>query len=514
MSKLFVTVLGTNTYFDCYYCKGDESYRTPFVQEALINFLYQDQTFDMKILLTEKAKQNNYYGKGKLKEILEGYNITPELVPIPEGKNADELWDIFDQISNEIDKSANKLCEDKSSLDVTIDITHSLRNIPMQIVVAMNYLTLFNNINLEGIYYGAYDLGETKIDDKLFSNKDILDKLYNAKNINNDILDKLKLANSDEDLDENTKNEIFANFRDYKGCTIKHAPICNLDTYYDLLKWTNAINSFIKCGNTNEIKQLAHTEKIKAFKFGTKEDKKNMELIGNVVESLNKFTNCINTCRGMYGKKAKEPLNSIRSASDSLCKSLQKLDENVTIKPPLKKLFKLVEKKIEPFINKNVLETGIATVNWCIDYNLYQQAYTALEETTKTLLCVKLNLPPTTDGLEAENSYINREDISNTILGGAYHDNAESVIIDESLNLESKNLIYDSINKLIIQKNFYGFIKKVKAYRNDLNHFGFNKTGAIKYSDLAKNIKSLRDELVKYSEGEFPWMEVEEEKQN
>ena len=27
MSKLFVTVLGTGNYFDCYYCKDDKSFR-------------------------------------------------------------------------------------------------------------------------------------------------------------------------------------------------------------------------------------------------------------------------------------------------------------------------------------------------------------------------------------------------------------------------------------------------------------------------------------------------------
>ena len=146
MSKLFVTVLGTGNYFDCYYCKDDKSFRTPFIQEALMNFLYKNENkfedFEMKILLTEKARDKNYYGENKLESILKKYNITPELVIIPEGKTSDELWDIFDKVSETIDESASKLSSSHESLDVNIDITHSLRNIPMQIVVAMNYLTL------------------------------------------------------------------------------------------------------------------------------------------------------------------------------------------------------------------------------------------------------------------------------------------------------------------------------------------------------------------------------------
>ncbi|ETJ33557.1 hypothetical protein Q604_UNBC11992G0001, partial [human gut metagenome] len=69
MSKLFVTVLGTGNYFDCYYCKDDKSFRTPFIQEALMNFLYKNENkfedFEMKILLTEKARDKNYYGENK-----------------------------------------------------------------------------------------------------------------------------------------------------------------------------------------------------------------------------------------------------------------------------------------------------------------------------------------------------------------------------------------------------------------------------------------------------------------
>ena len=67
MSKLFVTVLGTGNYSDCIYYKDDYSLRTPFIQEAIINLLYQSkdskdklQDFDMKIILTEKALQKNY----------------------------------------------------------------------------------------------------------------------------------------------------------------------------------------------------------------------------------------------------------------------------------------------------------------------------------------------------------------------------------------------------------------------------------------------------------------------
>ena len=506
MSRLFVSVLGTGNYSDCYYYKDDNFFRTPFIQEALVNLLYQSkdsksnlQDFDMKILLTEKARQKNYYGPNKLEETLKKYNITPELIIIPEGKTSNELWDIFDKVNETIDKAAHNLNSRSDSLDITIDITHSLRNIPMQIIVAINYLTLFNNINLDGIYYGAFELGENKID-----NKSILDKLYNSNNIDSSILNKLKSANSSDDLDMNTKNTILNNSKSYKGCTINHAPICNLDTYYDLLKWTNAINSFIKCGNTNEINQLALLKKKQAFKSNNLEAIENTKLISYAVESLDKFTNCINTCRGMSGKKADNPFNSIKVSASLLYTSLQNLNENITEKP-LKKLFKLVENKIEPFINKDSLEIGIATVNWCIDYNLYQQGYTALDETIKTLLCMKLHLPETKDKLEPENSYINREHIVNSILCGS-HKQASEIKLNKNLPDESKVLIYNCVNKLKNEKEFYKFVQSVKNYRNDINHFGFNNAGAGKFQSLSRNLNSLRDKLIQYSKDDFSWL--------
>ena len=532
MSKLFVTVLGTGNYSDCIYYKDDYSLRTPFIQEAIINLLYQSkdskdklQDFDMKILLTEKALQKNYYGPNKLESILKKYNITPELVMIPEGKTSDELWDIFEKVSETIDEAAKKLESPSDTLNVNIDITHSLRNIPMQIVVAMNYLTLFNNINLEGIYYGAFELGETKIDDKLFENKGILNKLYNLDNIDNNILDKLKSANSRDDLDIDTKNAILNNSRDYKGCTIKHAPICNLDTYYDLLKWTNAINSFIKCGNTSEIQQLSRKERAQAF-TSNKQNSKNIALLDNVINYLDNFTNCINTCRGMNGEKAEDSINSIKVAADKLYDQLKKLDENISIKP-LKKLFKLVSKKIEPFVDKNNLEIGLATINWCIEYNLFQQGYTALEETIKTLLCIKLNLDPK-DYLE--NIYENREDIVNEILTEAaiklqgnkedkntdiQNNNTKETSdhnIDNSNNVEK--FIEECSYQLAYTKEFCKLSQAVKAFRNDINHFGFNRDGAKNYKAIKDNLKLHYSQLLKFIDGEFPWYVPEENTQD
>ena len=700
MSRLFVSVLGTGNYSDCYYYKDDkyndnECVKTPFIQDALIKFLYKDKNldFDMKLLLTKEAKNTNYT---KLENNLAKYHIQPTLVDIPEGKNNDELLNIFNIVNDTIDESSqdllkkyqdiiskcyelndilfkynknikpteslkvnnikninklwdilknatervnyiakdlhnlfsinqnlnsslihflisnqndeyietlnllkntidentyillielnlilekyhelehlinksgynielelNKIQKNKNnfkvafnnysdiilkniknllSLNVTIDITHSLRNIPMQILVAMNYLTIFNDIKLEGIYYGAFELGETIINNDIFSSsnnkihklktkKELTLKLEDLKdknkidiNLANDILSELKQdsidinilkklenATSINDLDNNTINIITKDKSPYRDLTIKRAPICNLNTYYNLLKWTNAVNSFLNCGSSLEIKNLLNNDII----INTKD----LKLVEKVVNSLDNFTNCINTCRGKFFENMsnKNTKKSIKSAAQQLDKDLFDLGENIS-KTPLKKLFNIIKNEIKPFINKSDLQIGIATVDWCIKYNLYQQGYTALDESLKTLICVKLK-----DFYGEDAKYIDetnakeREDIANIILTCTIYDKktdkyipkpSEKIIFKKLNDEKKKQITLKSLNILSYNKDFYKFVECVKNYRNDINHFGFSASGATSFNKLSSELLGLRNKLVKFSQGDFPW---------
>lgn len=537
----------------------------------LTNFIISNDSSNfLNILTSQKSTidENQYKLLLELKELIfkyhelksllnkPGYDIQAEFDNIKKdnknckskknkkktNKNPLKLFKDFNKII------LNKI-KDLLSLDVTVDITHSLRNIPIQIIVAMNYLTIFNDINLEGIYYGAFELGKTKINEDIFyesnnkisklkNKKELALKIEDLKNQNNldtmlansilselrqdnidiNIIKELENANCVDDLSENTKKTITADKTPYRDLTIKAAPICNLNTYYNLLKWTNAINSFIKCGNTNEIHQLSSSERSLAHQFNNK-NSDNIETLDDIIKRLDNFTNCINTCRGMNGKNAKDELNSIKVAADNLYELLQQLDENISIKP-LKKLFNLVSKKIEPFVGKNNLQIGLATVNWCIEYNLFQQGYTALEETIKTLLCEKLNLPDITE-------YENREDIVNTILTEAAirlqskdkdkdKDKVKGKDKDVNKNKDkinnpynTKDFIEDCTNKLVYTKEFCSLSQTVKSFRNDINHFGFNKEGAKKHEAIKNNLNLHYSQLLKFIDGDFPWYSSE-----
>lgn len=444
MKKVFLTVLGTGYYRDCYYCLNDKEHRSKFIQESLINLLFDNNDdIEMKILLTEKAKKDNFdFNENRpnnLEEILDKLNIKPELILIPEGKTEEELWGIFEQTINSIDTNS----------DIILDITHSLRNIPIQILVALNYLKLFKNINLDSIYYGAFELGE-EIDDPL------------------------------------KKDE-----------KIKKAPICNLNIYYELLNWTNAINSFMHTGNSSQIINLYNEvykdKNAMIFKQGTKDEKSNLAALNEVVKSLNNFTQCINTCRGMDNPEIKKNSNlkSISRAANTLYNKLNTLNENLTF-IPLKYLFNKVKELITPFVNKSPFEIGMETVNWCIRYNLYQQGFTALDESLKTFICDKLNF--------SEKNYKKyyRENVANTILVGINKEISELTI--KADNDEDYILITNSITKLKENSQFCDLVAKIKEKRNDINHFGYKEFNVADYNKLTSSLKEYYKEFLSIKE--------------
>lgn len=445
MKKIFLTVLGTSDYKECYYYHNENEIRCKFIQEALIKLLFKStDNLDVKVILTDKALNENYYPNNNtesLKEVFDRLNINAELIIIPEGKSSNELWDIFDKTS--------KLVENyEEETEVILDITHSLRNIPIQVMVALNYAKLFNNINLSGIYYGAFEVGEFR----------------------------------DDPLNKNSK--------------IKYAPICNLNVYNELLNWTNAINSFDKTGNANEITTLYNQKKAYTYKYCSKDEQDNLTPLTNIITSLNDFTQCINTCRGDLlddPSVHKYKLKSIGSAAHKLFESINSLDDNSTILP-LVPLFSIVKEKIKPFINKNNFEIGLATVNWCIDHSLYQQGYTALDETIKTFICDKLNLHQNPNDIKEIKKH--REYIASTALNCISIDESDW-IFDKSLNDEEKKCLTETIYILRKNKELKKLASSLKEKRNDINHFGFRGNLASPYNNLSCDLKKYYETFLK-----------------
>ncbi len=99
-------------------------------------------SFDrMYVCLTTAAREQNWH-------ILE---TDPRIkdIDIPDGKNPDELWEIFDKVTKEIGKNDR----------VIFDITHAFRSLPFLTFLFAAYLKVAKNVKIVSVLYGALDQG-------------------------------------------------------------------------------------------------------------------------------------------------------------------------------------------------------------------------------------------------------------------------------------------------------------------------------------------------------------------
>lgn len=423
MARKFLSVLGTTNYNECYYhYENWERIYTNFIQEALIKNVCKDWTCDDEIIifLTDKARSENWFNKEnkkkRLKERLGQFNIKVRDVDIPNAKNTEEIWKIFDIILENIEEND----------EIIFDITHSFRSIPMLVLVILNYAKVLKSIDINAIYYGAYE-GRVRENDK----------------------------------------EI--------------APIINLTAFNELLEWGQAFNSFLEYGNSQQINKLA--KKVLKCKLINRD--KEACMVRDFVDRLNDFTNCIYTCRGKISNDNKSnSTNSIgiayKNMSEFIDVSINKEDFGMEIKP-LVPLFKKVKDRTKEFNKGDNLNTGLAVVKWSIDNNLTQQAYTALEETLKTYVCIKFNIDETDVEM--------REQIATKAL------RIKSMDISEDkwkVKKEHRHKIKYIVENL--DDNIKKISNSLNKLRNDINHFGYSENVS-NYEKLNSNIKNLYEKL-------------------
>lgn len=165
--KVFISVLGTGLYERGIYTKGEfKSTETRFIQQATIELLGCKETWTENdkicILLTEQTRKLNWdvtVRKARctgeeipyegLKDILKEMHLKPAVLDIPilDGKDEKEMWDIFQTVFN-------LLQEDD---ELYFDLTHSFRYLPMLILVLGNYAKFLKNVQIVHISYGNYE---------------------------------------------------------------------------------------------------------------------------------------------------------------------------------------------------------------------------------------------------------------------------------------------------------------------------------------------------------------------
>lgn len=178
--KVFISVLGTGYYEACKYVKGSFcSTETRFIQQATLEYLKVCNNWTTKnadgevvdriiILLTDGAKETNWHKSitkrfnrkteteepyEGLEQILDNIHLPcpVETFSIPDGKNEEEMWTIFNTVYNAL----------KPNDELYFDLTHSFRYLPMLVLVLGNYAKFLKGVKVNHISYGNYEARDT-----------------------------------------------------------------------------------------------------------------------------------------------------------------------------------------------------------------------------------------------------------------------------------------------------------------------------------------------------------------
>lgn len=166
--RVFLSVLGVAFYETCRYRKDDfTGSETLFVQKSLLEYLQQHENWGVEndlvlMLLTDLARKNNWDRNLKtrfcaklqkevayqgLEKILLDMNLSYQDIAIPDGKDSEQMWEIFEVIFDKLQEGD----------ELYLDITNSFRYLPMLLVVLVNYAKLLKNVKVKAIFYGNYE---------------------------------------------------------------------------------------------------------------------------------------------------------------------------------------------------------------------------------------------------------------------------------------------------------------------------------------------------------------------
>lgn len=432
VKRKLITFLGTGKYIECIYTRGDDfqSRPTKFVQTALFEALeHEGEPIDeVYLFVTKEAKEKNLYdSKSEEGELKEGLRTVWDRY-FPEDK--DKLK-IVHYSSSQSEQAQWDLFEKVFQLvgekdRLYFDITHSFRFVPVVALLVANFARTIRGASIERLLYGNFEI--------LFQ-KGPLDKLP---------------------LEE------------------RKAPLVDITPMLNLLEWTTGVQSFLETGNPKGINHLTDKE------TGKSGGDKNFIKIKQFSEKLSEFNQLLGTSRGKTIHKV------IPEVKNRLAKAKEVSDD---ILPQFSKLIGEIDAKLADFGDDKVKNMW-ATIKWCVDHGLYQQAMTFAREYIISVTILKLekegfDLKP--QGEKQERDL--RDDVNSIILH----------ILDPKDELyfkvpEKHEQLVEPIKRLVeSQQDAFKAYSGIVEYRNSMNH-AEKAQNPIKYTKIqARTPKFVED---------------------
>jgi hypothetical protein len=135
-----LTFLGTADYKETTYVLNDRRYTTHYCPAAIAHFYHPETSL---VVVTKDAKAKHF--ESLADEISQ---VTrPVAVPIPDGHSEADLWRIFEALTQTVSEGD----------ELIVDITNGFRSLPFLSFLAVAFLRLARRVNVQYIYYGAYD---------------------------------------------------------------------------------------------------------------------------------------------------------------------------------------------------------------------------------------------------------------------------------------------------------------------------------------------------------------------
>jgi CRISPR-associated DxTHG motif protein len=143
-----ITFLGATTAYETtYVIDKNREHTAPFFGVALARFI---PDLSMRVFVTEDAEEMHL---ANFLTLVEDYVDDVQKVSIPDGRNDEELWKVFQKVVDVV--------EPKES--VIFDITHGFRSLPFLSFLSAAYLRTVKNIQLEAVYYGNFEARDKSV---------------------------------------------------------------------------------------------------------------------------------------------------------------------------------------------------------------------------------------------------------------------------------------------------------------------------------------------------------------
>ena len=346
--KVFISVLGASFYENSRYGRSDTKFvssETRFVQQATLEYLKADRWSENDaayILVTNKAKTENWdktitrrkhHTRGEedymgLEKVIEDMHLPFSTIPLPikDGNSEDEMWSIFQKLYENLQEGDQ----------LYFDLTHSFRYIPMLVLVLGNYAKFLKHTTVCNITYGNYEVGRLRED--------------------------------------------------------KISPIIDLLPLTMLQDWTFAAADLIRNGNIQRLQELTKENALPPMLRAR--GRRNIERatveqpLSRYVEELGNMLTDMKLCLGPNILNGQ----SVKAINDQY--------ENVTnhysdLVAPIRPIIDTIQDTFKTFkttteIDPVEIQNGYEAARWCYEHQLYQQAFTILDENITTEFCAFL----------------------------------------------------------------------------------------------------------------------------